>query len=141
MALVTLQGTFIPNVEPPFRMVLSHSPGLQSALPPLRLYNQYVKIDGLPASIMESATCQQIFKWFRPAGPLVSVRKDVNIGYQQRATVLEYWRSEYANAARTKKNALHEDMQNMPAFTLRTFDPSNLYCAVCCLFCCSILFY
>ncbi|KAI0698133.1 hypothetical protein BC835DRAFT_690706 [Cytidiella melzeri] len=132
MALATLQGATVtgPNLLP-WTMVISHSCTLEAAFPSHRIFPQFVRTDlnGTPGHIGAEEDPQTLFKWFRRAGPLVSVQTDVNVGYPQRAIVVEYWNEEHANLARIKKNALHEDMQHRPAFTLRTYDPHNLYCA------------
>ena len=73
---------------------------------------------------------QIVFEWFRTAGPLVSVGVNVNVGYDRPAVVVEYWDEESANRARVQKNALAAEMGRFSAFTVRTFDPCNLYCAV-----------
>ncbi|KAI0698135.1 hypothetical protein BC835DRAFT_691214 [Cytidiella melzeri] len=131
MALATLQGTIVVNSGAPWKVVLSHSPTLQPALPPDCIFPQYVRTNstGTPGPIGGEESPQTLFKWFRRAGPLVSVRKNVNMGYPQHAIVVEYWSERDASLAQSKTNALHEDMHHRPAFTLRTYDSRNLYCA------------
>ncbi|KAI0698131.1 hypothetical protein BC835DRAFT_691327 [Cytidiella melzeri] len=128
MALATLQGAVVANSGPPWTMVISHSPTLEPALPTHRIFPQFVKTYGTAGHIGDESP-QTVFRWFRRAGPLVSVRTNVNVGYPERVIVVEYWNEDDANWARMEKNALHEGMQHRPAFILRTYDPCSLYCA------------
>lgn len=132
MALATLQGAVMPGVNPPWTVSLSHSPNLESPEPRpyARLFPQFIKSATTPHPLLHGANPQTIFRWFRNAGPLVSVSMDVDVGHPERTTVIEYWDPEHANFARREKQAVHEDLSGSPAFTLRTFDPCNLYCAV-----------
>jgi hypothetical protein len=134
MALATLQGATL-DVNPPYQMTLSHLPTLPPALPVNRILPQFVKVDNGPGHIGEPVSSQKLFTWFRAAGPLVSVRQDVNVGYSQSAIVVEYWDEQHANFARLEKNALYEELRDRPAFVLRTYDPCNLYYAVSSLLC------
>lgn len=135
MALATLQGCEILKSSSPWTMVLSHSPTLESAIPPSPLFPQFVKHNGTPLFMGKDTSPQAIFRWFRQAGPLVSVRTHVNVGYSSQAVVVQYWNEEHANKARMQKNALHAEMARYPAFEVRTFDPCNLYCAVSLIAC------
>ena len=130
MALATLQDTVVTDVNPPWKMVLSHSPTLEPALPPQRIFSQYIRSNGIPHNPIEGSSPQTIFKWFRSVGPLVSVRTNVDIGYSQRAIVLEFWGATHAKLARGLKNKVHADLHSIPGFTLRTFDPYTLHCTV-----------
>lgn len=129
MALATLQGSEIPGVSPPFILVLSHSPDLESALPSHRLFPQFIHADK-PEHPIRNASAQDIFRWFRPAGPLVSVHVDVGIGRERRTAAVEYWDEGHANYARFNCKTLNATLKVMPALSLRTFNPLNLYCAV-----------
>ena len=78
-------------------------------------------------------TAQKVFQWFRHAGPLVSVRVNVDIGFPERTCILEYWEEEDAQYARTHCHTLHSSLKGMQPFTLRTFNPATLLCSVCCI--------
>ena len=130
MALATLQGTLVTDVKPPWKMVLSHSPTLEPSLPSQRIFSQYIRLNGIPYNLTEGVTPQRVFRWFRSAGPLVSVRTNVDVGYAQRAIVLEFWNEAHAKLARKLKNAVHADLRNILEFSLRTFDPYTLHCTV-----------
>lgn len=129
MALATLQGTAIPGLDPPASLVLSHSPTLARPSPLDRLFPQFISVDKPDHPIL-SANASDIFRWFRKAGPLVSVDVRVNIGREHLASVVEYWEEGHADVARLNRRILHTDLERMPPFTLRTYDPCNLYCAV-----------
>ncbi|KAI0345574.1 hypothetical protein BDW22DRAFT_887667 [Trametopsis cervina] len=129
MALATLQGAIVPNLDPPWKMALSHSPDFQSSTPQRRLFSQMVKSDTHPHPLVHGASLQTIFRWFRNAGPLVSVESTVVPGYPSPMVVIEYWEEEHANHARVQKKAIHPELLASPSFNLRTFDPANLYCA------------
>lgn len=121
MALATLQGVPVPNVRPPWVLMLSHSASLDSALPTEPLCAQFVKA-GASGGIhgLHLATTQQIFRWFRAAGPLVSVRTNLDVGYSHRTCVLEYWHAEDADFARRRCHGFHATLRKMEPFTLRT---------------------
>lgn len=129
LALATVNGT--RKTWPPLAWTirLSHSPTLEKATPSRRLLPQYTQCDsdiffkdGLPMEI--------VFKWFRTAGPIVSIRKEVNLGQSPHTLVVEYWHEDHANFARMMSNALHKNLKKRPAFTLRTYDPWSIRCTV-----------
>ncbi|EKM49815.1 uncharacterized protein PHACADRAFT_214337 [Phanerochaete carnosa HHB-10118-sp] len=127
MALATMQGVTVPNVQPPWVLTLSHTASLDSALPRDPLCAQFIKA-GAAGGIhgLHLATAQQIFRWFRTAGPLVSVRTNVDVGYKHRTCVLEYWDEEDANYARLHCREFHFTLQRMEPFSLRTFAPHSV---------------
>lgn len=129
MALATLQDAVVPAVTPIWRLSLSHSPDLVNVLPHWHepLFPQFIKNVNTPYPLLHEASPQTLFKVFRDAGPLVSIRVGEDVGYAQSATVIEFWDDKHANVARNKNPALQE---NIPPFTLRTFNPCKLYCAV-----------
>ncbi|KAI0088649.1 hypothetical protein BDY19DRAFT_178352 [Irpex rosettiformis] len=130
MALATLRGAPISDVDPPCTMVLSHSPTGESALPDpsSRIFPQYLKAD--PEFFQDSKiTLQLLFKWFRTAGPIVSIRTDVGVGKEEHRIVIEYWKEEHARLAHTKRNDLHKQLRKRSAFYLRTYDPYSLHCS------------
>lgn len=129
MALATLQGVQVPGANPPIALALSHAPELSVAAPPLPLLSQFVQSD-LVDHPLRKASPQDVFRWFRGSGPLVSVRTDVDVGHKNRTCVIEHWEEEHAIYAKTQRKSLHAALKAMPGFTLRIFDPCNLYCAV-----------
>lgn len=128
MALATMQGALVTNHTPPWKMVLSHSPTLASSTPSVSIFSQYLQT--CPGFFTPDLTTQLLFRFFRPAGPLVRVRMNVNVGSQKCTAVVEYWNESHANTARLHQNALHNRMRSRPAFSLRTFDPCSLHCSV-----------
>ncbi len=130
MALATLQGQSVPDIYPPWSMILSHSPTLDSASPNGPRYPLYVFKGSSPANIMEGSSAQMVFRWFRSVGPLVSARSDVTMGKLQVATTIEYWNSIHGEIARFKTNNIHEDLQQLPRFGLRFYSPCSLRCSV-----------
>ena len=130
MALATLQDTIVPDISPPARLRLSHSPNHDPPYPTVRILRQFARSAATPHPLLYSSSIQTLFRWFRSAGPLVSIAKDVDIGYPETVISLEYWYGEHANAARIRENQVHSELSSSPEFTLRTYDPCNLYCAV-----------
>jgi hypothetical protein len=131
MALVTLQGAIVPETSPPFALKLSHSPMLPSPVPPFPLFPQFVHSDYRGHPLL-SASAQDLFKWFRSAGPLAEIGINVDVGRQDPVCVVQYWDEDHARYAQINCRKLHMALEAMPAFTLRTYDPCNLYCAVRC---------
>lgn len=132
MALATMQETLIIKPMPQWTMILSHSPTLASTAPSDSMLSQYLRTD--PSFFTSNMTPQLLFKCFRPAGPLVSVRMNVDVGNKERTAVVQYWNERHANSARMRKNGLHKKIQRgtRPPFSLRTFDPCILHCSVSC---------
>lgn len=128
LALATMQESVIQDAVSPWIMVLSHCPTLESAIPSALMYSQYLQAD--PAFFSSEVTTQLLFRYFRTAGPLVSVRMNVEIGGGKRTATVEYWNELHANEARNARNALHKKMRNRPAFSMRTYDPRSLRCSV-----------
>ncbi|KIP03988.1 hypothetical protein PHLGIDRAFT_213976 [Phlebiopsis gigantea 11061_1 CR5-6] len=120
MALATLNGVPVPNMDPPWNLTLSHTASLANALPTEPLCAQFVKASaGIHA--LRQSTAQDVFRWFRSAGPLVMVRTDVDVGYPQRTCMVQYWHETHASSALHHPRDLHIVLQKMPAFVLRTF--------------------
>lgn len=135
MALATLQGEPVDGVNPPWSLVLSHSPTLESALPTCRRWPQRVVPDLLPGQMWPGAiTSQAIFRWFRSVGPLVSVRINMSMGNSQNATVIEYWNKAHSDIAGAAPNLVHSailySIPRIPRLTLRFFDPCTVRCSV-----------
>ncbi|KIP03989.1 hypothetical protein PHLGIDRAFT_494959 [Phlebiopsis gigantea 11061_1 CR5-6] len=82
MALATLNGLPVPDMDPPWNLALSHTDSLENALPTEPLCAQFVKVPGGTHPLL-NASAQEAFEWFRSAGPLVAVRTNVNVGYPQ----------------------------------------------------------
>lgn len=129
MALATRHGKPLPRVSPPLIIYLSHS--LTSEEPPTtgRVYPQYLK--ARPEFFQKGITPQNVFSWFRNAGPLVSVHIDADVGDEQRTIVIEYFEEEHANVALSKTNSLCKQLKKRPKFTLQTYDPCSIHCSVC----------
>lgn len=119
-----MHETVITNTVPQWTMILSHSPTLATPRPSDSILSQYLQTNS--DFFTSKTTPQVLFKYFRKAGPLVSVRMNVDIGNKKRAAVVKYWNEKDANAARIKKNTLHSMLRSRPAFSLRTFDPHRL---------------
>ena len=120
MALATLNGLPVPNTDPPWVLTLSHSSSLESAFPKKPLCAQFVKAPS-KSHVLLNATAQDIFRWFRSAGPLVMIQTNVDVGYPNRTCVVQYWNEEHALTALTKPRSLHSIFTDLPQFTLRTF--------------------
>ncbi|GJE92624.1 RNA-binding protein [Phanerochaete sordida] len=125
MALATLQGAPVA-ASPAWALALSHAPGLARAAPapadaPCAQFVQGGEAGGIHA--LHLASAQQVFRWFRVAGPLVVVRTGVDVGYPQRTCVLEYWDVKGADYARRWRGELHSMLRGMEPFSLRTFAP------------------
>ncbi len=131
MVLATLHGQPIESLDPSWTLVLSHSPTAEEDLDVVfdRPFPQYMKME--PDSCLGDAfDMRSAFRCFRTAGPLVSVRVDVDVGEPQRTIVVQYFKEEHANFARERGNALHRSLRQCK-FTLQSFDPCNLHCSVC----------
>lgn len=137
MALATLQGAIVPGVTPPFCLALSHSPSLEECLPEDRLFHQFVKCTTNTRHVLYDSSAQDVFSWFRSAGPLVSVRVNVNVGHAYATCVLEYWEDTHAQYARTHCRMMHPALAAMDHFSLRTYNPCTIFCTVYHLRACS----
>lgn len=144
-ALVTLNGDYVLDPRSPshkWQLNLSHNAKNDSTYPRTRNLPQFLFIlDGLDpntSNVQDTnhpfrdglSPRQAIFKLFRRAGPLVSIRVGVEIGIGPPTTVVEYWNAKDAEYATKHLPYLHRSMKGMRPFILRTFDPCKLYCAV-----------
>ncbi len=130
MALATLQGAPIPGLAAPsLTLSLSHSPTLEEPVPEKPILPQFAKT-ATGKYRVQTANAQQAFTWFRHAGPLVTVRVNVDVGYSHFTCVLEFWEASHAITAAKAVKDISESIHEQ--FTLQTFDPFNLYCAVSC---------
>ena len=130
MALATLQGATVPGQSPPFALTLSHSPSLDAPYSSHRLLPQFVKGSASSYHTLYGASAQDLFSWFRSAGPLASVQANVKVGHAHPTCILEYWDEKHAQYARENCRMMHPELAQMKPFSLRTFDPSSLFCAV-----------
>lgn len=132
MALATLQGAEVPGSNPPFFLEMCSSPDSIRAAPSRPLSPLYIKYSGHETQVhpTQQASAQDIFTWFRRAGPLVSVRVNEDLGWPHPTCVLQYWQIPHAQYARLNCNTLHPALGGMPPFALRVYHPRNLYCAV-----------
>lgn len=130
MALATLQGALIPDILPPFHLTLSHTSMLGSSLPNERILPQFLKGAPKAHNILYSVSPQDVFTWFRPAGPLVSVRVRVGLGFAYPTCILEYWDENHARYARIHSRVLHPALADLKPFDLHTYDPSTITCTV-----------
>ncbi|KAI0088645.1 hypothetical protein BDY19DRAFT_178260 [Irpex rosettiformis] len=110
------------------RVKLSHSPTMENPVPPRCPFPQYVLCESEEIFLNKNIDLEVIFRWFRTAGPLISVRIISDIGPYGRAVQLLYWTEEHANLARLKANSLHKKLQSRPTFSLRTYDPFSIRC-------------
>ena len=130
MALATLQGAVVPGVKPEFHLRLSHASVLSNSLPEERLFPQFILGTTRTYNILSSASAQDVFTWFRPAGPLVSVRAQVPVGRAHPTCILEYWDENHARYARVHCRVLHPALAALKPFDLQTYDPTALICTV-----------
>lgn len=132
MALATLQGVAVPRTSPPFFLELSFSPILSTDTTYDPLFPQYVRNSGRETEVhpAQQASAQDVFTWFRHAGPLVSVHVNEDVGWTHPTCIVQYWHAPNAQFARLNCKTLHPALEEMPPFALRTYDPRNLYCAV-----------
>lgn len=135
MALATLSGVEITGIGPPWTLLLSHSPLLKPTTPNSPILPLYVRpaSDGSKTDerAWHSVNAQDVFSWFRHAGPLLSVRTNVNLGHDSTVCLVEYWKPEHARHARQTGRSLHPTLlSTMTPFALRVYDPWNLHCCV-----------
>lgn len=132
MALAPLQGVAVPRTDPPFFLELYPSPNLSTAVPYDPLFPQYVRYSSHEIELhpAQRASAQDVFTWFRRAGPLVSVHVVEDVGWTHPTCIVQYWHASDAQYARSNCRTLHPALREMPPFELRTYDPRKLYCAV-----------
>lgn len=130
MALATLQGADVADLQPPWRLSLSHSPTFEKATfskPPLP---QYLATE--PEFFTDSTINPQLlFRCFRNAGPLVSVQTGVDIAGQQHTAVIQYFMEKHATLARGKRNMIHSRLESCAQFSVHSYDPFSVQCSVC----------
>lgn len=129
MALATMSGMQVPDVNPPWHLVLSHSPSLVETLPKVPVLPFFLRQTDNEQPFRMKHDAQAVFCWFRRAGPLVSVRLDVDVGYEGRACVVQFWHDQHAVYARSLGLEIHPFTRTLN-FDLQVYNPWNLYCAV-----------
>ena len=122
MALATLNGLPIPGLEPPWALTLSHAYSLDNPFPKVVVCGQGV-VHSTKDHPIRSASAQDLFSWFRVAGPLVSVRTNVDVGYRNPTFVIQYWEEKHAQFALRKARHMHDSLKNMAPFMLHTVAP------------------
>lgn len=131
MALATLQGVQIPGAFPPLRLVLSHTAGREQFGSQSTLYPQFIKFsDANKPHILRNTSAQEVFRWFRNAGPLASVKVAEDVGDSQKTCILQYYKEEHARFAQSKCNLIHSALKSTGEFSLRTFIPNCLIISV-----------
>jgi hypothetical protein len=112
MALATLQGMIVPETNPPLALTLSHSHVLLSAAPPSPLFPQFVYVTDMEHPLF-SASAQDIFKWFRSAGPLAEIHVNLDVNRRGLVCVLQYWDEDHAKYAQNNCCKLHTALEAM----------------------------
>lgn len=131
MALATLQGVQIPGAFPPLRLVLSHTADPEQMGSQSTLYPQFIKFsDANKPHILRNTSAQEVFRWFRNAGPLASVKVAEDVGNSQKTCILQYYKEEHARFAQSKCNLIHSALKSTGEFSLRTFIPNCLIISV-----------
>ena len=130
MALATLQGATVRVENSTYSLSLSHSPTLQRNLPQNSPYPQFIEGEADGHHLLHNASPQDIFKWFRHAGPLMSVNAGVRVGRNLTTCVIQYWDAVQAEYAERNCCTMNPELDNMAPFTLRTYDPCKLLCSV-----------
>ena len=130
MALATLQSTQIPGVNPACLLTLSPTSTLVGSLPAKPIIALYVKpVFGGPHAL-QVTSAQQLFQYFRPAGPLIFVHTDVDVGADRRTCALEYWDLDDAQYATEHRHSLHSALRSVQMYALCAFYPYGIRCSV-----------
>lgn len=131
MALATLQQRFVRGwgQRTDWTLKLSHTSTLDSAIPDEPLCRQYVKGDTSLIQI-EDITSQDIFTWFREAGPLVYAKENVHVAQRYPTWVVQYWYEEDADFARQNYKRFHYKFRVHDSLSLCTFSPYSIVCRV-----------
>lgn len=131
MALATLQQRVVRGwgQRADWTLKLSHTSTLDSAIPDEPLCRQYIKGDTSLIQI-EDITSQDIFTWFRAAGPLVYAKDNVHVGQRYQTWVVQYWYEKDADFARQNYKRFHYKFKVHDSLSLRTFSPYSIVCRV-----------
>ncbi|GJE92592.1 hypothetical protein PsYK624_087470 [Phanerochaete sordida] len=129
MALATVQSLQIPGISPPCLLTISPTLTLVGILPPKPIVVLYVKpsFSG-PHTSLQAASAQQLFEYFRPAGPLALVHTDIDVGAERRTCAVEYWDLDDAQYAVNQRHSLHSALQRVPGYTLCPVYPYGVLC-------------
>ena len=130
MALATLHDTPVLVENSIYTLKLSHSPTLEDPLPEIRLCPQLIKGESDGHHLLYDASLQDVFTWFRQAGPLVSVKRGATVEPNQSTCVVEYWKAEHAEYAQEHCRTMHPSLAKLKPFDLRAYYPSKLVCSV-----------
>ncbi|KAF7798254.1 hypothetical protein EIP86_009471 [Pleurotus ostreatoroseus] len=95
-----MSGMQVEGISPPWHLHLSHSPLLEDSLPDNPVLPLFLKCPDTERPFTVKHDAQAVFCWFRRAGPLVSIRLNVDVGYEDSACVIQYWDKSYADFAR-----------------------------------------
>lgn len=136
MALATLQGEYVPDLVPSWKLLLSPSLALEDPIPlssgrDRPLYVQSIKNPQSPHELAERSP-QEVFKLFRSAGPLLSVRSGSVPGFLNPMCVLDYWSKDHVKHARHICQTLHFELADLTPFILVSYTPVVINISVSC---------
>lgn len=126
MALATVQGLEIPGTTPPCVLTLSHTTSLDGILPQLPIVAQYVRPSFSEPHPLQAASAQQLFEYYRPAGPLFLIHTNFDVGHGRRTCVIEFWDIQDAGTAEAQRHGLHPALHTVAAYNLRAFYPYGI---------------
>ncbi|EKM49851.1 uncharacterized protein PHACADRAFT_214367 [Phanerochaete carnosa HHB-10118-sp] len=129
LAFATLRGTSIKDLPLalPCPLTLFHSahPSESDASSASWALPQYVV--GVKLQALAETNIFSLFSIFRRAGPLVSLRLDVDIGRDAPVCVVRYWSLDHADAAAPGVTAaLRERFQLSGIVSLKSYDPCTI---------------
>lgn len=131
LALAMLQGCPVkglPETAQSHCLQLSHiSSSVQSDdQSRSQCFPQYVK--GLQSNILRNMRAETVFTIFRRAGPIVSIRFDVNIGSDALVCSVQYFTAKDAHLAKTLavESILEKVRAAKQSISLQTYDPCTL---------------
>lgn len=131
MAVATMQGLILADGGQAWTLRVSHSASLASPTPKEseRILPQFVKSS--TRRFLGSQNAQAAFALFRKAGPLVSVRVNVEAVDKHPTCVVEYWNEDHARAAQNKVlMPINTNTQPNNSATLQAYSPYDLFCSV-----------
>lgn len=125
--MATLHHTLLPNVTPSYRLHLASAAKTLFAGPEHRVLAAFFKSARHHPLLDLSA--QELFVIFRPAGPIKTVRINVDVGHLHPVAVLEYYTTQSTFNARDILHGLNID-NRWTECTLELYDPYSLYISV-----------
>jgi hypothetical protein len=125
MALALYNGATIQEVSGTVQLTASFSYPMKHPLP------QFLKFSNETQTFNKSLS--GLFEIFRRIGPIVSVRKNVDVGYGAPCIVVQYVFESCANSAKAFWQQEARE-QGLPNARLQTINFRNLYCTVSNLF-------